>query len=323
MQNNKKIKIQKNQSRQRLDKFLAGFCPEKSRSGWQKSVRNREVLINNEEKKPDYILKEDDEIEILEISPAPFFKGGSFQEKGEKIEIPQIKIIYEDDNVIVIDKPAGALSHGASSSKNPNVVDFLLDHFPKIKDVGEDGSRPGIVHRLDKDTSGVMIVAKNNKSFQFLKDQFKNRKVQKTYLALVYGNIEPKEGAIYFRIGRSKTKQGAQTAIDTKKKMDIKSREAMTQYKTIKTFDGYSLLEVFPKTGRMHQIRVHLKAIGYPIVGDRMYTFKKYRKDKIVPDRQFLHASELKITLSSGKKCVFKSDLSQDLKKFLEKLIPK
>lgn len=315
MQNNKTIKIQKSQSGQRLDKFLACFCSEKSRSGWQKSVRNGGVLINGKKKESDYILKEKDEIKILEIPLTPFDEGG-------KAKISQIKIIYEDDNVVVVDKPAGVLSHGASSSKNPSVVDFLLDHFPKIKEVGEDKLRPGIVHRLDKDTSGVMIAAKNNESFQFLKDQFKNRKAQKTYLALVYGNIEPKEGVVDFKIGRSKTKRGAQTAIDAKKKLSIKSREALTQYKAIKIFNGYSLLEVFPKTGRMHQIRVHLKAIGYPVVGDKMYTFRKYRKDKNAPGRQFLHASELKIMLPNGKKCIFKSDLSQDLKKILEKLVP-
>lgn len=316
---NKKIQIEETQKGQRLDKFLAGFCVEKSRSIWQKKIKNKEVLANDRAVKPDYILKEKDEIKILPASQPPL--APPWIRMGTKI--PQIKIIYEDNNVIVMDKPAGVLSHGASSSKDPSVVDFLLDYFPKIKDVGEDRSRPGIAHRLDKDTSGVMIAAKNNESFQFLKDQFKNRKAQKTYLALVYGDMKPKEGAVDFRIGRSKTKQSAQTAIDTKKKLDIKSREALTEYKTIKTFDGYSLLEVFPKTGRMHQIRVHLKAIGYPIVGDKMYTFRKYKKDKTAPDRQFLHASELKIVLPSGKKRVFKSDLSQDLKKFLEKLTPK
>lgn len=316
MQNTKTIKIQKSQSGQRLDKFLAGFCVEKSRAAWQRKIKNKEILANNRAVKPGYILKDNDVVEILKIPLAPFDEGG-------KARVPKIKIIYEDDNVIVIDKPAGILSHGASSRKNLSVVDFLLDYFPKIKDAGEDKLRPGIVHRLDKDTSGVMIAAKNNESFQFLKDQFKNRKAQKTYLALVYGDIKPKESAVDFRIGRSKTKQGAQTAIDTKKKLDIKSREALTQYKAIKTFDGYSLLEVFPKTGRMHQIRVHLKAIGYPIAGDKMYTFRKYKKDKTAPDRQFLHASELKIALPNGKKRVFKSDLSQDLKKFLEKLTPK
>lgn len=313
---NKTIKIQKSQSGQRLDKFLAGLYVEKSRAAWQRKIKNKEILTNNRAIKPNYILKDNDVVEILKIPIAPI-------NEEEKAMVPQIKIIYEDDNVIVIDKPAGILSHGASSSKNLSIVDFLLDYFPKIKDAGEDKLRPGIVHRLDKDTSGVMIAAKNNASFQFLKDQFKNRKAQKTYLALVHGDMEPKDGAVNFKIGRSKTKCGAQTAIDTKKKLNLKSREALTQYKAMKTFDGYSLLEVFPKTGRMHQIRVHLKAIGYPVAGDKMYTFRKYKKDKIAPERQFLHASELKITLPNGKRRVFKSDLSQDLKNFLEKLTSK
>jgi 23S rRNA pseudouridine1911/1915/1917 synthase len=256
---NNKIKITLSQSNQRIDKFLAGFYTEKSRASWQKMIRNKEVLINNKEIKPDYVLKENDEVEILKIQK-------DVLNKKKEIEIPEIEIIYEDDDVIVINKPAGVLSQRTESSKAPAVSDFLVRHYPKIKNVGEDEMRFGVVHRLDKDTSGVMIVAKNNKAFEFLKKQFKDRKTQKVYLALVYGNVKPLEGVIDFKIGRSKTRSDMQTVIDTKKKENIKSREAKTVYKTIKNFKDYTLLEVQPKTGRMHQIRVHLKAIGYPVV---------------------------------------------------------
>jgi 23S rRNA pseudouridine1911/1915/1917 synthase len=308
---NTTIKINNTQSNQRIDKFLAGFCAKKSRASWQKKIKIGEILVNSKKTKSDYILKENDEIEILENKEKAKIKSK---------KIPDIKIIYEDDDVIVLDKPAGILSQAASSSKSPNLADFLIKHYPKIKNVGEEGGRCGIAHRLDKDTSGIIITAKNNKSFEFLKSQFKNREVQKTYTALVYGNIKPKEGIIDFKIGRSKTKPDMQTVIDTPKKMDIKSREALTSYKTLKTFDGYSLLEVFPKTGRMHQIRVHLKAIGYPVVGDKKYFFKKYTKIEPRLNRQFLHASELKIKLPNKKEEKFKSDLPQDLKEFLNKL---
>ncbi len=317
---NKKIKITLTQSNQRIDKFLASFYSEKSRASWQKRIKNKEVLVNDKEIKPDYVLKEGDEVEILEIPaaydeipPAPFLKG-----RDDKI--PKIKIIYEDDDVIVINKPAGVLSQNAESSKSPSVSDFLVKYYPKIKEVGEDEQRYGTVHRLDKDTSGVMIVAKNNQAFEFLKDQFKNRKTQKVYLALVYGKVNPPEGVIDLKIGRSKTNPNMQTVIDTKKKGNIKSREARTVYKTIKNFKDYSLLEVSPKTGRMHQIRVHLKAIGYPVVGDKKYFFKKYKNENLELNRQFLHASELKIKLLDGKDKIFKAELAGDLKDFLDNL---
>jgi len=318
---NKTIKITPSQSNQRIDKFLAGFYAEKSRASWQKRIKNKEVLVNDKKIERDYVLKENDEVEILKISsvpydeipPTPFLKGGDDK-------IPNIEIIYEDDDVIVINKPAGVLSQNAESSRSPSVSDFLVKYYPKIKTVGEDEQRCGTVHRLDKDTSGVMIVAKNNQAFEFLKDQFKNRKTQKVYLALVYGNVKPSKGVIDLKIGRSKTNPNMQTVIDTKKKEGIKSREAKTVYKTIKNFENYTLLEVQPKTGRMHQIRVHLKAIGYPVVGDKKYFFKKYKNENLELDRQFLHASELNIKLLNGKNKIFKAELADDLKKFLDKL---
>ena len=315
---NSKIKITLSQSKQRIDKFLASFCAEKSRASWQKGIRNKEILVNKKEIKPDYVLKKDDEVKILKIisaplnktSPSPSLSGGEVK----------IEIIYEDNDVIVLNKPAGVLSQNAESSKSPSISDFLVKHYPEIKNVGEDEMRFGVVHRLDKDTSGVIIAAKNNRSFEFLKYQFKNRKTQKVYLALVYGNVNPEEGEINFKIGRSKANPNMQTAIDTKKKEDIKAREARTIYKTIEKFKDYSLLEVSPKTGRMHQIRVHLKTIGYPIVGDQKYFFKKHKNKDLELHRQFLHAEELNIILPNGKKAKFKAKLPNDLKNFLDKV---
>ena len=322
MANNKKIKINLSQSNQRIDKFLAGFCVEKSRASWQKMIKGEGVLVNEKKIKPDYVLKEDDEVEILETSPkiplAPFAKGGNDKTSpSPSLSGGEIEIIYEDDDVIVLNKPAGVLSQNAESSKSSSVSDFLVKYYPEIKNVGEDEMRFGVVHRLDKDTSGVMIVAKNNKAFEFLKEQFKNRETQKVYLALVYGNVKPPEGVIDFKIGRSKTNPNMQTVIDTKKKENIKSREAKTVYKTIKNFKNYSLLEVQPKTGRMHQIRVHLKAIGYPVVGDKKYFFKKYKNEDLKLNKQFLHARELRIKLLDGKNKIFKAELAKDLRDFL------
>ena len=318
---NKKIKITPSQSNQRIDKFLASFYSENSRASWQKRIKNKEVLVNDREIKADYILKEDDEIEIVKLTDFSLRSAPFEMTKNKEAEIPNIEIIYEeDDDVIVINKPAGVLSQNAESSRNPSVSDFLVEHYPEIKKVGEDEQRYGTVHRLDKDTSGVMIVAKNNQTFEFLKDQFKNRKTQKVYLALVYGKVNPPEGVIDLKIGRSKTNPNMQTVIDTKKKENIKSREARTVYKTIRNFKDYSFLEVSPKTGRMHQIRVHLKAIGYPVVGDKKYFFKKYKNEDLELKRQFLHASELRIKLLDGKDKIFKAELAGDLKDFLKNL---
>ena len=318
---NKKIKITPSQSNQRIDKFLASFYSENSRASWQKRIKNKEVLVNDREIKADYILKEDDEIEIVKLTDFSLRSAPFEMTKNKEAEIPNIEIIYEeDDDVIVINKPAGVLSQNAESSRNPSVSDFLVEHYPEIKKVGEDEQRYGTVHRLDKDTSGVMIVAKNNQAFEFLKDQFKNRKTQKVYLALVYGKVNPPEGVIDLKIGRSKTNPNMQTVIDTKKKENIKSREARTVYKTIRNFKDYSFLEVSPKTGRMHQIRVHLKAIGYPVVGDKKYFFKKYKNEDLELKRQFLHASELRIKLLDGKDKIFKAELAGDLKDFLKNL---
>ena len=320
--NPKNIKIKSAQANQRIDKFLASFYAKKSRASWQKRIKNGEVLVNGKKIKPDYILKECDEVEILLVSQPP--PAPSCLRRGKieisEIKINDIKIIYEDDDVIVIDKPAGVLAQKASSSSSPAVSDFLVKRFPEIKKVGEDEQRYGIVHRLDKNTSGVMIVAKNNQSFEFLKEQFKNRKTQKTYTTLVYGNVESKEGIINLKIGRSKTNPLIQTVIDSKKKEGIKSREAVTHYKTLKSFKNYTLLEASPKTGRMHQIRVHLKALGYPVAGDKKYFYKKYRNLKPKLERQFLHASELKIRLLDGKINTFESKLPKDLKNFLDKI---
>ena len=309
----KTIKISGSRSNQRIDKFLADFYPEKSRAEWQRGIKNEEILVNDKKTKTDYILKKDDEIEILKTSLkiplTPSDKEENFSD---------IKIIYEDDNVVVLDKPAGILVHPAPSSKNFTLADFLLKRYPRIKNVGENKLRPGIVHRLDKDTSGIIIAAKNNQSFDFLKKQFQERKTEKKYQALVYGKVRNKKGMIDLAIARSKNKYGRQTVIDTAKKEYLKSRSATTFYEVMKYFNDYTLLKVTPKTGRMHQIRVHLKAIGHPIAGDPKYKFRKLPAVNL--KRQFLHAAKLKITLPNGKTKVFRSELAGDLKEFLKEV---
>lgn len=308
---NKIINVNLTQSNNRLDKFLANFDVSKSRAGWQKMIKNEKVLVNGKISKADYILKENDKIKILSEEKLT---------KKENIKIPDIQIIYEDENVIVINKPIGVVAQKAETSDAPAVTDFLEKHFPAIKKVGESEQRSGIVHRLDKDTSGIMIAAKNQKTFEFLKDKFKNRQVQKIYTTLVYGKVKPEAGEINLAIGRSPKMPCRQTVIKNPEKSDIKSREARTLYSTIKSYNDFSLLFVELKTGRMHQIRVHMKAIGHPVAGDPKYASKNLLKTTPELKRQFLHASELKIALSEGKERVFKSRLPADLEGFLKNL---
>lgn len=240
------------------------------------------------------------------------------------------KIIYEDENILVLNKPAGLSVHPAHLAVSPPsggeivLTDWLVENYPEIKKVGDEPElRPGIVHRLDKDTSGVLAVAKNQKTFEFLKKQFKDRTVKKTYLTLVYGKLEPSDGGrtgiIDLPLGKSRK--------DFRKRAGVGAtrgelREAITEYKvksyikhSVSNMD-YTLLEVYPKTGRTHQIRAHFKAIGYPIVGDSLYSPKKVTVLAGLK-RQFLHASSLELSLPDGSKIRLEAELPNDLQNVL------
>jgi len=222
-----------------------------------------------------------------------------------------MKIIYEDNNIIIINKPAGITVHPINKLQKNTLVDEILTYCPSIKDVGDDSLRPGIVHRLDKDTSGLMIVAKNNNSFDHLKKQFQERKVIKKYLALVHGTVKDNKGTITKSISFSKKDHKKRSAL-----LDDKSKSAWTEYKVIKRFNNYTLLEVSLKTGRTHQIRIHLHSIGYPVVGDQQYKFKR----QVIPknlSRQFLHAIYLKFKSVDDKMMELKSELPEELEKIL------
>jgi len=222
----------------------------------------------------------------------------------------KLKIIFENKNIIVIDKPAGLTVHPVKPEQDDTLVNGLIAYYPEIKKVGDDSLRPGIVHRLDKDTSGLMVVAKNNSVFDYLKKQFQERKVIKKYLALVCGQVKDKKGTITKAISLSKKDHKKRSAL-----LDEKSKKAWTEYRVLKRFKNYTLLEVEPKTGRTHQIRVHLASIGHPIAGDKQYKFKRQSWPANLT-RQFLHAAYLKFQLPNGKVKEFKSELPRDLKDF-------
>jgi len=222
----------------------------------------------------------------------------------------EIKIIYEDENILAINKPAG-LCVTRYPLHVTSVVDWLINNYPEVKRVGEDAERPGIVHRLDKDTSGVLLIAKNQKSFEYLKEQFQNKKIKKKYIVLVCGNVKSDKGVIDLPIGRSKTPLKRLASERARGKL----REAITEYKTLKKFDKYTFVEAFPKTGRTHQLRAHFKAIGHPVVGDKLYG---KAEEKL--GRQFLHAQSLELTTQDGARIKLEADLPDDLKNFLNML---
>lgn len=231
------------------------------------------------------------------------------------------KILYEDDNIFVIEKPAGIIVNQAETVINQQTIQDwtsskLIKEINKERDT-DFAKRSGIIHRLDKETSGILLIAKNQSSFAFLQMQFKNRKVKKKYIALVHGLVSPKNGTINAPIARLPWNRERFGIIP-------QGREAVTKYQVINTYkkdkECYSLLEVTPYTGRTHQIRVHCKYIGFPVVGDSHYAGRKVsRNDRKILPRQFLHASNIEITHpKTGKIITFFSPLPQDLQKTLQ-----
>ncbi|MBU1289696.1 RluA family pseudouridine synthase [Patescibacteria group bacterium] len=225
-----------------------------------------------------------------------------------------LKIIYENDDFLVLEKPADLTVHPVKPEQKNTLADLIVARYPEIKGVGEDPLRPGIVHRLDKDTSGLMVVAKNNQSFNYLKKQFQDRKVEKEYLALVVGKIKDKKGTITKSISQSKKDHKKRSAL-----LGEKSKPAWTEYEVLEYYKQYTLVKAMPKTGRTHQIRIHLASIGYPIAGDKQYKFKRQPCPKNL-SRQFLHSYYLKFQTTDGKMIAFKSELPQDLKEVLKDL---
>lgn len=237
----------------------------------------------------------------------------------------EIKILHADNNLLVLNKPAGVLVHPTLANEKETLADFLVEKYPEIKNLDwPDKTRIGVVHRLDKDTSGLIVMAKNPGVLIKLQSQFKNRDVQKTYLALVLGNVG-KEGKVEADITRGEA--GLQKVLETTYSFSQKTRTAVTEYKPIGHYEykknDLTLLEVKPKTGRMHQIRVHLKYLGFPIIGDPLYNIKPSRQisKELNLTRQFLHATKIEfINPTNNEKMVFESKLPPDLQNILNEL---
>jgi 23S rRNA pseudouridine1911/1915/1917 synthase len=286
-------------SGERLDRFIALRSPDLSRSYIQKLIEEGWISVNARLAKPALKLKPGDHIIITEPPPEP--------SPLTPEHIP-LNIHYEDADIIVIDKPPGMTTHPAPGSRSGTLVNALLGMLPKLAE-SDNPERPGIVHRLDKDTSGLIVIAKNRTALEALSNQFKSRRVKKVYLALVKGHVKPDRGLIDAPVGRVPVHRQRMAVVSS-------GRAAQTAYRVKRYLEGYTLLEMRPETGRTHQIRVHLSEIGYPIIGDTVYGSKS---DLVA--RQFLHAYKLTFRLpSTGEQVTFTTQLPDDLKAGLEKI---
>ncbi len=281
---------------ERLDKYLAEQC-QISRSYAQKLINEGQVEVNGHAAKASQKLNTGDKVVANIPPPSPISLAP---------EAIPLKVVYEDKDVIVIDKPAGLLVHPAAGQHSGTLVNAILARCPDLGEI-KGSIRPGIVHRLDKDTSGLMMVAKNDAAHANLSRQIKQRLIKKGYIALVSGHLSPELGVIDAPIGRHPK---------DRKRMAVVSggREARTEYKVIKYLDDYTLVEAMPETGRTHQIRVHFAAIGHPVFGDPVYG-----KKSPLLGRQFLHAYRLGFKLpSTGKSVEFTSELPPELQEVLK-----
>jgi 23S rRNA pseudouridine1911/1915/1917 synthase len=304
----RRVELKVGKDGERLDRFLAEQVPNLSRSAAQRLIEGEQVSVDGEAAKASYRVRAGDVVVALlpaDETPEP-----------EAEPIP-LRVVYEDEVLVVVDKPAGMVVHPAPGHRGGTLVNALLAHCPEL--AGSGGERPGIVHRLDRDTSGLILVAKSEKVRRALQQQFKERQVRKTYLALVHGHLQPAWGLIEAPIGRDPQRRQRMAVI-------AGGREAVTEVRVLEQFaqksgpaaGDYSLVEVEPRTGRTHQIRVHLASIGHPVVGDRVYG---RRRTRLPLSRQFLHAQRLEFRHPlSGSRLDLETPLPPDLAAVLELL---
>lgn len=300
----KKIEIIEEGIDSRIDSFIATVEKDISRENVQRLIKNEKILVNGKKTKPSYKLQKNDIITIEKEKP---------QETELKEQNIPLNIIYEDDDIIVVNKPKGMVVHPGNGNPDNTLANAILA-YAKDSLSGIGGKvRPGIVHRLDKDTSGILIIAKNDKSHLNLSDQIKNHKIEKTYIALVRGIVKENEATINMPIGRDP---------QDRKKMAVvqNGKNAITNFKVLKRYtkNNCTLLEVKIETGRTHQIRVHLSKIGYPVIGDFVYSSGK-NKWGIVG--QCLHAKSLKFKHPTTNKTMFlEAELPTYFKELLKQL---
>jgi 23S rRNA pseudouridine1911/1915/1917 synthase len=283
----------------RLDRYIADRLTQLSRSSVSRLVKEGRILVNNVRARPSTSLHVGDLIEVVIQAES---------DSAETYISPEVKVVYEDASILVLDKPAGLTVYPGAGKPVVTLSTFIQEKYPELSEVGEKG-RPGIVHRLDKDTSGLMIVARSAEAYRKLVQMFKDHRVKKTYLVLVSGRLEPDKGSIEAPIGRHPARRQLMTVLEG-------GKPARTSYRVLKYYPAYTLLEAGLETGRTHQIRVHFAAIGHTVAGDRLYG-----EAAAGLPRQFLHAACLEFLHPvSGEALSFQSPLPTDLDNFLKGL---
>jgi len=305
----------------RLDKFLMDRLPNVTRNKIQQGIKDGFVKVNGQEVKPNFKVKANDEV-LVELPEPP-------RETEILPENIPLNIIYEDDDLLIVNKEAGMVVHPAYNNWDGTLVNALTYHFQQLPTMKDNEGRPGLVHRIDKDTSGLLVIAKTESAMTHLAKQFFDHSIERTYYALVWGVPEPEEGTINVNLGRSEKDRRVTTAIED----GSRGRTAITHYKVLEPLRYVSLIQCNLETGRTHQIRAHLKYLGHPLFNDSTYggdrilkgtQFSKYKAFvengfKLIP-RQALHAKSLGfIHPSTGKFMQFDSDLPEDFNAITEK----
>jgi 23S rRNA pseudouridine1911/1915/1917 synthase len=303
----------------RLDRWLTHQLPEHSRSAIQRWIKEGKVLVNNELARANYRLSPGDAIQVdLPDAPRPAAVA------AEAIPLP---ILFEDQDIVVVNKPAGLVVHPAPGHSRGTLVNAILHHVPDLGGIGGE-LRPGIVHRLDKDTSGAMVIAKDEAALRNLQTQFKNRKVEKRYIALVEGQIGEDHGRISAPIGRDPRDRKRMAVLLADRAGSALARPATTDFEVLARYTiplqndlgrgAFTLVQAHPITGRTHQIRVHFTWYGHPLVGDPIYGLKRQRLNA---PRLFLHAARLGFKLpSTGQWAEFDAPLPGELQEVLDRL---
>ena len=296
----KNVVIDESNANQRLD-VLCVSISDLSRSKIAAMIKAGDILVNNEKTKPSYVVDEDDLITIHHLQAEPL--------DLEPIKM-DLEIIYEDSSLLVINKPQGLIVHPSSTSKEPTLVHGLLE-YTSLSEIGNEAYRPGIVHRLDKDTSGALVVAKNDEAYVFLAKQLKDKTMKRVYWVIVSGVFPHQSAKVDAPIGRDKHNRQQMTVTH------INAKEAVTHFRLLETFKNHSLLEAKLETGRTHQIRVHAKYMNYPVLGDYVYGHRKESDEA----GQYLHAKQLEFIHPKTKKLMtFEAPLSQRFTNKLEEL---
>jgi 23S rRNA pseudouridine1911/1915/1917 synthase len=290
---------------QRLDNWLNARLPDTSRSRIQDWIKRGHVRVNGAASRPSYTLRGGETIDVQPAEPVPLHAAPE--------EIP-LATLYEDNDLVAIDKPAGMVVHAGAGVHSGTVVNALLHRFGALSGVAG-ALRPGIVHRLDRYTSGVLLVAKNDDAHRRLAAQFSGRQVEKVYLALVHGKVKHESGRMERPIARDPVRRTRMTT-----RLD-KGRAAWSEYRVLRRFERFTLLEVKIGTGRTHQIRVHLSSIGHPVAGDTLYGAPAKVEGRPALGRYFLHARRIRFRQpSTGEEIVVESPLPAELEEWMEGL---